>query len=77
MPKKRTSMTNIKEVLRLKYECNLSTRKIATCAKVSRSTVSEILLRFKHNNLSWPLPENYSNTELTHALYRDKTKGHA
>lgn len=73
MPKKRTSMTNIKEVLRLKYECNLSTRKIATCAKVSRSTVSEILLRFKHNNLIWPLPENYSDTELTHALYRDKT----
>lgn len=37
MPKKRTSMTNIKEVLRLKYECNLSARKIASCTVVQPS----------------------------------------
>lgn len=73
MPKKRTSMTNIKEVLRLKYECNLSIRKIASCSKVSRSTISEILARFEQSTMSWPLPENYSDTELSQALYRDKT----
>lgn len=46
MPKKRTSMDKIKEVLRLKYECHLSLRKIASCTKVSRSTISEILTLF-------------------------------
>ncbi len=73
MPKKRTSMTNIKEVLRLKYECNLSIRKIASCSKVSRSTISEILTRFDQSSISWPLPENDSDIELSQALYRDKT----
>lgn len=73
MPKKRTSMTNIKEVLRLKYECNLSTRQVASCTKVSRSTISEILSRFELSEMSWPLPKNCSDTELSKALYRDKS----
>ncbi|HCG6499207.1 TPA: hypothetical protein NJ192_004831 [Vibrio parahaemolyticus] len=66
-------MANIKEVLRLKYECGLSTRKIAACAKVGRSTISEILTRFEQSDLDWPLLGNYSDTELTQALYREKT----
>lgn len=66
-------MTNIKEVLRLKFECGLSTRKIAACTKVGRSTISEILTRFEQSDLDWPLPGNYSDTELTQALYREKT----
>jgi len=37
-------MTKIKEVLRLKFDCQLSNRNIATCVKIGCSTVSEILL---------------------------------
>jgi transposase len=66
-------MTNIKEVLRLKFECGLSIRKIATCTKVGRTTISEILSRFEQSELSWPLPNNCSDTELTQALYQDKS----
>lgn len=73
MPKKRTSMTHIKEVLRLKFDCKLSHRAIAACTKVSRSTISEILTRFKQSSLQWPLPESCSDTALTQVLYHEKT----
>ena len=66
-------MTNIKEVLRLKFACGLSIRKIAACTKVGRSTISEILTRFEKSKLDWPLPDNLSDTELSQVLYREKT----
>lgn len=73
MPKKRTSMDKIKEVLRLKYECHLSLRKIASCTKVSRTTISEILTRFESFGIGWPLPDSHSEAQLAQMLYRDKT----
>ncbi len=47
MAKKRTPMNKIKEVLRLKYDCGLSNRGIASCLKLGPSTISELLTRFK------------------------------
>ena len=73
MLKKRTSMDKINEVLRLKYECHLSLRKIASCTKVSRSSISEILTRFDHYGVGWPLPDDPSEAQLAQMLYRDKT----
>lgn len=71
MPKKRTSMTNIKEVLRLKYECGLSIRQIASCTKVSRSTISEIINRFAQGSLQWPLQPQQSESFLNQCIFRD------
>ena len=65
-------MLKIKELLRLKYECGLSNRNIASCLKIGCSTVSEILTRFKNSELIWPLPEGCSDTDLTNALYQRK-----
>ena len=73
MTKKRTSMANIKEILRLKFECGFSLRKIAACTKAGRSTISDILTRFEQSALRWPLTDNCSDTALTQALYREKT----
>ena len=73
MPKKRTSMTNIKEVLRLKYECGLSIRQIASCTKVSRSTISEIINRFAQGSLQWPLQPQQSESFLNQQLFHDKS----
>ncbi len=61
MPKKRIVMTKINEVLRLKFDCQLSNRNIATCVKIGFSTVSEILSRFKLSELGWPLPDGTSD----------------
>ena len=72
MPKKRIVMTKINEVLRLKFDCQLSNRNIATCVKIGCSTVSEILSRFKLSELGWPLPDGTSDLQLTQALYQDK-----
>lgn len=69
MPKKRIVMTKIKEVLRLKFDCQLSNRNIATCVKIGCSTASEILSSFKLSELGWPLPDGTSDLQLTQALY--------
>ncbi|MDF5591209.1 helix-turn-helix domain-containing protein, partial [Vibrio parahaemolyticus] len=72
MAKKRTPMNKIKEILRLKYECGLSYRSIASCLNVSLATVSELVARFKQSQIGWPLPEGCSDTDLTKALYHSK-----
>lgn len=46
---KKNSNEKIKEVLRLKYECGLSYRSIASCLNVSLATVSELVDRFKQS----------------------------
>ncbi len=72
MAKKRTPMNKIKEVLRLKYDCGLSNRSIASCLKLGPSTISELLTRFKQSQLGWPLPESCSDADLTQALYHSR-----
>ncbi|MDW2277512.1 IS21 family transposase, partial [Vibrio sp. 1074] len=72
MAKKRTPMNKIKEVLRLKYDCGLSNRSIASCLKLGPSTISELLTRFKQSQLGWPLPESCSDADITQALYHGK-----
>jgi len=72
MAKKRTPMNKIKEILRLKYDCGLSYRNIASCLNVSLATVSELNARFKKSQIGWPLPESCSDADLTQALYHGK-----
>ncbi|RCW92851.1 hypothetical protein DFP77_1568 [Marinomonas foliarum] len=72
MAKKRTPMNKIKEVLRLKFDCGLSYRSIASCLNISLATVSELIARFKQNQIDWPLPEDCRDADLTQALYHSK-----
>ena len=46
-------MRKIKEVLRLKYEYGLSVREIARSCQVSRTTVSEYLVRARAAGIDW------------------------
>jgi len=50
-------MKKIKEVLRLKYEAELSNRAIAGACKISNSTVGDYLKRAEAAGVSWPLEE--------------------
>jgi predicted DNA-binding protein YlxM (UPF0122 family) len=68
MPKKRTSMTNIKEVLRLKYECDLSIRQIAACTKVGRSTISDILHRIDDLSHRFVVVYGHTDQQPNHTL---------
>ena len=69
MPKPRLSVHKIKEILRLRYGCNLSERQIATSCNIARSTVADYLRRATEAGLSWPLPEATGEEELTDKLF--------
>ncbi|MFN2123618.1 MAG: IS21 family transposase [Candidatus Promineifilaceae bacterium] len=62
-------MRKIREVLRLKFECNLSNRQIAESAHIARSTVGDYVQRAKAAQLSWPLPEAMDDTQLEQKLF--------
>jgi len=55
MPAQRLSMRQVREVLRLKWACGLSDRKIAHSLRVSRPTVAEYVRRAQAAGLSWPV----------------------
>jgi transposase len=69
MPSPRTSMRLIKEVLRLKYDANLSQRRIARSLDIGLGTVSHHLNRAKAANLEWPLPADMDDAELERRLF--------
>ena len=62
-------MRKIKDVLRLKWDRELSNRQIAAACGVSRPTVSEYLRRTAEAGLSWPLPEDLDEARLEQLLF--------
>jgi len=69
MPAERLTMRKIREVFRLKFDCEISNRKIAKSCNIARSTVGEYLFRFQQAALSWPLPQQIDDVELEQLLY--------
>jgi transposase len=69
MPAQRLSMRQVREVLRLKWACGLSDRKIAQSLRVSRPTVAEYGRRAQAAGLSWPLPDALDETALERRLF--------
>lgn len=63
MAEERLSMKKLKELLRLKWECQLSNRVIGRAIHVSPSTVSYYTRAFKSSGLEWPL-DNWDDKEL-------------
>jgi len=63
-------MRKSREILRLKFETDLSQRAIARACGVSNATVWDALKRFEAAGLSWPLPEGVGDAELEARLYR-------
>ena len=72
MPKQRTPVSKIKEVLRLKFDCHLPNRSIAACLKIGGATVSEILSRFRTSDLVWPLLDGLTENQLEAWLYQGR-----
>jgi transposase len=69
MPQERLTMRKIREILRLKWELQLSERIIARSCCTSRSTVADYIRRAAAAGLTWPLPENQSDSQLSELLY--------
>jgi transposase len=64
MPRRKLVMRQVIEILRLKYEHQLSVREIARSCGVAPSTVGDYLVRAEAAQLGWPLPEGFAETEL-------------
>ena len=62
-------MRKIKEVLRLKYDCNLSEREISRSCQVSRSTVADYLMKAKAAGISWPEALALTDTQIEERLF--------
>lgn len=62
-------MRIIKDILRLKFDSNLSQRQIARSLNIGLGTVSLHLKRAHQARLTWPLPEGMSDTELERLLF--------
>jgi transposase len=69
MPAERTSMRQVREVLRLKLVGGIATRAIARRIGVAPSTVWATLKRFEASGLSWPLPAEMTDAELDAKLF--------
>src|SRR5260370_41020141 len=69
MPRPRTAMRRIKEVLRLKHALGLSDAAVARGAKVARSTAKEYLDRAAAAGLSWEAAGELSGEGLDRRLF--------
>src|SRR5713226_6892039 len=69
MPRKRLSMRQVHEVLRLKWAVGLSDRQIARSLGLSRPTVAAYVQRAQVAGLSWPLPDGLDAATLEQRLF--------
>ena len=71
--RKRTTMRKVREILRLHFESRLSNQQIADALKISKTSVFNILGRFKESAMIWPVPEDLEDRELEARVYRRET----
>jgi DNA-binding transcriptional regulator LsrR (DeoR family) len=69
MPRSRSAMRKIREVLRLTYAEGLSRRQVASAAGLPFATVSDYVARARRAGLSWPLPEEVDDGQLEARLF--------
>ena len=69
MAQKKLTMRQIQEILRLKYQNQLSLREIARSCRLATSTVGDYLKRAEAASLGWPLPEGLTGEQLIKQLF--------
>ena len=69
MPRKRLTMRQVYDVLRLKWGAGLSERQVAQSLGLSRPTVGNYVQRAQAAGLSWPLPEGLDEAALEARLF--------
>jgi transposase len=69
MPAERVSMRNVREIMRLKFACGASDRRVSQAVGLARSTVAEYLRRAAVAGVAWPLPAGLSDAALEALLF--------
>lgn len=72
MKNKRITMIKLKEILRLKYQAELSLRQIAAGLNLSVGVISKYVKRAEAVGLRWPLPDDMTETQLQALLQPGK-----
>lgn len=75
MPRVRTSMRKIREVLRLKWKLGLSHRQVGRSVRLGHGTVCDYLLRARLQGLSWEQVEGLSDAALEARLFPRRPTG--
>lgn len=70
MPRKRTDVEKIREILRLSCDLRLSIRKIAEALGICKTSVGEYLAEFKRSGLSYPEILQMGDTEVLEIFER-------
>lgn len=73
MPARRRAMRKILEVLRLRFESNLSFDRIAAATRISKGAVTNYLSRAKAAGTGWPLPAAIDEAALEALLFTRAT----
>lgn len=68
-------MRQIIEVLRLKYESNLSHERIARACGISKGVVGKYISLAAAQNVTWPLPDGMDEARLAALLFPERTPG--
>ncbi len=74
MPRSRTSMRKIREVLRLSVRLGLSQRQVGRSVKLKQSTVWDYLMRWRASGLSWDDVASLDDDELERRLFPTRSK---
>lgn len=69
MPAERTTMRQVREILRLKFVGDVPLREIARRVGVVASTVRATVQRFEAAGLTWPLPDEMTDAALEERLF--------
>ena len=69
MPQRRLSVRTIREVLRLKWQCQLPFADIAASCRISATAVRGYVKRARDAGLTWPLPDDLSDETLERLLF--------
>ncbi len=69
MPRPRSAMRKIREVLRLSFAQGLSRRQVGAALRMPYTTVADYLARARRADLGWPLPEDLDEAALEARLF--------
>ncbi len=61
-------MNKLKELMRMKYDAQLSLRQIALCLSLSIGVISKYIKRAEAANIGWPLPDGMTDKALAAVL---------
>ncbi|MCP4253730.1 MAG: IS21 family transposase [Candidatus Scalindua sp.] len=69
MSRSKLKMRQIREILRYRFDHGVSLNNIKKTLNISKGSVVNTLKRFEESSLSWPLPNDLSDSQLEQILY--------